>query len=179
MVIKIEWSTFKSYIDSGKVQWRFEESAGLYVLTGVEGAFTFQSVVIKDGGAEQIDFDANYKSSPTAFVKGLTASSDSLLQFTATSAGALAPVSVESVLRAFSLQVVGVPSPATSWSVDLEGSLDAINYSQIVSHITIDGDKKIVSSGPGLKYVKHFRINVIDLTLGSATSLKILVLGVN
>lgn len=89
-------------------------------------------------------------------------------------------------LKWFSLQVTGTTTaalgywtPATAWSVVLEGSLDGYHYTPILSHGTNDGDGVVkVSSGPAALFpVTSMRTRVISVTRGTANAIKIDTLG--
>jgi hypothetical protein len=80
-------------------------------------------------------------------------------------------------MSSFTLQVVGVPSPATLWEIVLEGSIDGVTFSEIMKHTTNVGDGKNLYSGTTLFPVNYFRVNTTILTLGPATSLTVNLLG--
>jgi len=80
-------------------------------------------------------------------------------------------------LSSFTIQVIGVGTPATSWSVTLEGSLDGVTFSEIITHTSLLGDGENLYSGTTLFPVRYFRLNVTALVLGTATSIKVYVLG--
>ena len=77
----------------------------------------------------------------------------------------------------WTLQVVGNAVSATSWTVALEGSLDGINFNEILKHTTLTGDMQNLFSGTTLFLAMYYRINVIALVLGPATSITVSVLG--
>src|SRR3990172_7736814 len=83
----------------------------------------------------------------------------------------------DSPMVTWTIQVKGVAVPATAWSVALEGSVDGVNFSEILKHTTLIGDSINLFSGTTLFLAKYYRINVISLTLGAATSLTVNVIG--
>jgi hypothetical protein len=83
----------------------------------------------------------------------------------------------ESPMVTWTIQVAGVAVSATAWSVALEGSVDGVNFSEILKHTTLIGDKVNLFSGTTLFLAMYYRINVLSLTLGPATSLTVSVIG--
>lgn len=77
----------------------------------------------------------------------------------------------------FALQVFGVGAAATTWNVQLQGSIDGVHWSSMFVHRTVVGDGECVWSGQAKFPVRFFRSNVVTLTLGSATSLTVWILG--
>ena len=60
------WSQFKSLIDvNGWFQWNFTELADRYDLFGIQGMVIYSCTILKDGGADHVQFDATYKNNPT------------------------------------------------------------------------------------------------------------------
>jgi len=80
-------------------------------------------------------------------------------------------------MSSFTMQVIGVGGTPTLWAVTLEGSLDGVNFSEIMVHTTLLGDGENLYSGTTLFPVNYFRINVTQLTLGPATSITVNILG--
>lgn len=77
----------------------------------------------------------------------------------------------------WSLQIKGVGAAATLWEVNLEGSIDGVNFSTILSHTSLIGDGINLFSGTTLFLAKYYRVNVATLTLGAATSITASVIG--
>ncbi len=77
----------------------------------------------------------------------------------------------------FGIQVKGTGAAATSWTVELEVSLDGTDYRTLVTHSdTTDSDGDILwisTPAPSL----HFRSKVTALVLGSATALVVTIIG--
>jgi hypothetical protein len=81
-------------------------------------------------------------------------------------------------VRSYSIQVSGVGGSLTDWSVELQTSLDGINFSEIMTHDNIsylDGD--VLHSGANIAPALYFRAEVKSLTLGAATSVNVGILG--
>src|SRR6266576_3320068 len=72
----------------------------------------------------------------------------------------------------YAIQVKGVAVAPTTWSVTLEGSLDNVNWTVLITHANADtdGTTKWESTGKACLFV---RVNVGTLTLGSATSINV------
>jgi len=77
----------------------------------------------------------------------------------------------------WTLQVKGDPVAATLWEVVLEGSVDGINFSDILKHTTLTGDGINLFSGTTLFLAKYYRVNVTTLTLGGASNIVASVVG--
>jgi hypothetical protein len=77
----------------------------------------------------------------------------------------------------FGIQVKGTGAAATSWTVNLQASLDGTNYSTILTHAnTTDTDGSIAwisTPAPAL----YFRSNVSAVALGSATNIVVTIVG--
>lgn len=80
-------------------------------------------------------------------------------------------------LKKFGLQVKSTGSPATNWEVVLEGSLDGVNFSEVLNHTQGVGDGQVMWSGPLDSPCLHFRSRVLSLTLGTATNIAVTILG--
>lgn len=81
-------------------------------------------------------------------------------------------------LSKYGLQVKGTGASATSWDVRLEGSLDNVNFSQILADTTTSGDGAVVWSGGNMEPSLYIRSRVAALTLGPATNIVVTILGV-
>lgn len=77
----------------------------------------------------------------------------------------------------YAVQVVGVGGVPTAWDVRLEGTLNGVNWVELVGmdHVTGDGNGSIVFSGANKYYVDAVRFRVNALTLGPATSINCIV----
>ena len=108
-----------------------------------------------------------------------TIASDTSNEFTGiTATGSTSSVDVsDAPMSIWSLQVKGVGASPTLWEVNLEGSLDGVNFSTILSHTTLIGDGINLFSGTTLFLAKYYRITVAVLTLGPATSITASVIG--
>lgn len=97
--------------------------------------------------------------------------------FTTTGSGVTINKSAAPVSK-FGLQVKGTGAAATLWSVNLEGSLDGVNFSTVLSHVTATGDGSVMWIGSLEAPLLYFRSNVTALTLGSATNIVVTILGI-
>lgn len=97
--------------------------------------------------------------------------------FTATGNGVTVDTSAQPT-RSYSMQVTGVGSAALTWDVRLEVSLDNVNFTAVLQHTNTTGDKILLSSGAPLAPGLYFRSRVAGLTLGGATSINVVILGV-
>ena len=96
-------------------------------------------------------------------------------EFTATGEGSI--IELGGACQNFALQVVGDPVAATAWGVDLEGSLDGVNFDTLLTHATGTGDGKIWFSGNQVYPVMFLRSKVTSLTLGSAAKIIVWIMG--
>lgn len=79
-----------------------------------------------------------------------------------------------SLLSTFSLQVEQVGGTGATWTVTLDGSLDQVNWTPILTHTnTNPGNGLIESTGAGQFPCRFRRINVVSLSLGTATDIHI------
>ena len=96
--------------------------------------------------------------------------------FTTTGNGATLNV-INQPIKYFAIQVKGTVAAPTGWSIVLEGSLDGIAFSTILTHSTATGDGVILWGGSNAYPVLYFRSRVVSLTLGSATDVVVSLLG--
>ena len=82
-------------------------------------------------------------------------------------------------LKVFSLQVKGTGAAPTTWDVRLEGSLDNVNFSQILQHTNVTGDGAVQFSGANLAAARFFRSRVAGLLMGVASNIVVSILGTN
>lgn len=97
--------------------------------------------------------------------------------FTATGNGTTIDASTFSC-KHFGLQVVGTGAAATTWDVRLEGSMDNVNFTQIVAHTQVTGDGVMVWSGANHFPSLYFRSRCAGLVLGGATNIIAYIYGV-
>jgi hypothetical protein len=76
-------------------------------------------------------------------------------------------------LKIFTLQVSSKSGTPTSWNVNLEGSLDGVKYTTIMSHVfpATNADGECVFSGGLISACLFVRANVTALTLGTSPSI--------
>lgn len=96
--------------------------------------------------------------------------------FTGTTSGVTVDVSSKP-LQSFAIAVKGTGASATTWDIRLEGSLDNVNFSTILSHTNTTGDGVIMSSGAVLSPCLYFRSRVAGLVLGGASNVVVTILG--
>jgi len=157
--------------------------------------------VIKDNSGKPVIFpkDGNYM--PTAVVSGYDSNGNPVLaQFTTDGSLVVANdkgledffqqttfittgngnlISSTRTLKNFAIQVSGIDSTPNNWEVVLEGSLDGLNFDTILVHDKNSvGNGKIMFNGNQMFPVRKIRARVISLDLGSATSIKVSILGV-
>jgi hypothetical protein len=82
-------------------------------------------------------------------------------------------------VKHFSLQVVGTGAAASAWIVALEISLDNANWTEILRHVTADGDGVVLSAGPAPFPALFLRSRCVSVTLGGATNIVATILGVS
>ena len=69
----------------------------------------------------------------------------------------------------FALQCISVGGIATTWTIILEGSIDGVTFSTLITHTNITGDSVTLwTSTPAP--CRSFRSRCSSLTLGPATS---------
>lgn len=97
--------------------------------------------------------------------------------FTTTASGTTVNTST-SPLKSFTISVKGTGASATTWDIRLEGSLDNVNFTQILQHTNTTGDGVPLFSGSNFYPSLYFRSRVSGLVLGSATNVVVTILGV-
>lgn len=70
----------------------------------------------------------------------------------------------------YGIQVKGTGGTPTSWSITLDGSLDGVNWTTIITHNSTDGSTSWDTAGKPCNFV---RVNVASLTLGPASDVVI------
>lgn len=73
--------------------------------------------------------------------------------------------------------VVSATGTITSWTVILEGSIDAINFTTIATHTNLIGNNISIFSGVNLTPCLYFRTKCTALVLGIGTNIVSTVLG--
>lgn len=96
--------------------------------------------------------------------------------FTTTANGTTQDVSAQGFSR-FSIQAKQTGT-VTSWTVEVQVSLDGTNYATILSHTKAgDGDGGIVFSGPNQYPALYFRASCTAITLGGGTNVVVTIVG--
>ena len=96
--------------------------------------------------------------------------------YSATGNGVTVDVSA-TPLKSFAVQVIGTGAAASLWDIRLEGSLDNVNFTQILQHTNTTGDGVVLYSGATLYPSLYFRSRCAGLTLGAATNVVVKILG--
>ena len=102
-------------------------------------------------------------------------SSDS---YTGTGNGSTINVSTHPTIN-YGLLVYQNSGTAVSWDIRCEGSLDNINFSQIVQHTNTNGTGATVWSGASMAIARFFRTRTAGISLGTAQSLTAVCMGSN
>lgn len=75
----------------------------------------------------------------------------------------------------YGIAVKGVGGTLTSWTVTLDGSLDGANWTTLITHNATDGSTSWETTGKPCLFI---RVNVSALSLGTATSITVVVVAV-
>lgn len=79
----------------------------------------------------------------------------------------------------FGVQVVGTGGSATTWDVRLEGSMDNVNFTTIITHTQVNLDTVVLWSGANHFPALYFRSRVVGLVLpGGVTNIVVYIYGV-
>jgi len=84
-----------------------------------------------------------------------------------------------SPLSKYGIQVKGTGAVPTSWDVRLDGSLDGVNFTEILSHVGAVGDGQMVWTGALDSPCLYFRARCASITLGTATNIVVKILGMS
>lgn len=81
-------------------------------------------------------------------------------------------------LTRFAIQVKGTGGAPVLWDIRLEGSLDGVNYTQLIQHTNTDGDGTVKSTGSMGFPCLYFRSRATgSFTLGGASNIVATILG--
>ncbi len=123
----------------------------------------FVNVKVSPSGALQVNSVSPFESRSDTFT---TAASGTTIDTS------LAP------LKYYSLQVKGTGASATTWDVRLEGSLDNVNFSQLIQHTNVTGDGAVLWLGTAAASF-YIRSRCAAVALGSATNIVVTLVGMN
>ncbi len=87
------------------------------------------------------------------------------------------PLLFPRAFKSYSISVKGTAAVATAWIIVVEVTIDTVNYTEILRHKTSTGDGQILFSGAVLYPAIAFRSRLISVTLGPATNLVTVILG--
>jgi hypothetical protein len=110
----VSYTTLKSLISSKGLLWQYNESPTFYQIFSIEINTSWETVVLKDGGADQTDFETNYKSTANQTIWGHISAK--------LSDGSGTPVSLGQGLMAASLPVT-IASNQTVISTEVNGAV--------------------------------------------------------
>lgn len=131
--------------------------------------------VSADGSATAIPASANGMGVDVKVDSGLKSRSDT---FTVAASGTTVDASANPLGR-FGLQVKGTGAVPTSWTVILEGSLDNVNFTAILTHTnTTDTDGSAKWTGAQHAPCLYFRARCSAVVLGSATNIVATIVGI-
>jgi hypothetical protein len=176
-MIFLDYTMLKSIVSSKGLLLQYKDAGSRYELFAIEDNISWEALVSKDGGSDQTDFETNYKSTANQPLgkrnSQVSSRSDT---FTTTGTGQV----VSSVLGfsrySLQVQVVGAGAVPTTWTVNLEGSLDGVNYTTIIYSGDVIG-QGVIWIGDMVAPSLYIRSNCIALSLGSATSILVTILG--
>lgn len=80
-------------------------------------------------------------------------------------------------MKFYALQVLGIGATPTSWTVNLEGSVNNSTFTTILQHTQAIGDGILLYSGANIYPSLYIRSRVSAVSLGGATSIAVTILG--
>jgi hypothetical protein len=83
-------------------------------------------------------------------------------------------VPLPDVYRTFAIEVATPSGAITSWAVNIEGSLDGVNWTSLATHNANIGTTQFAVDKP----CNFMRANVTALTLGTAPSITVIIAAV-
>jgi len=86
-------------------------------------------------------------------------------------------VTAPAPLKSFSIVVKGTGAPATAWNVVLEGSLDNVTFTTILTDTQVTGDGVLLSTTTSFTPSLYFRSRLTSITLTPATAIVVTILG--
>lgn len=86
-------------------------------------------------------------------------------------------VTASAPVKSFSILVKGTGSAATAWNVVLEGSLDNVTFTTILTHTQATGDGVLLSTTTSFTPSLYFRSRLTSITLAPATAIVVTILG--
>lgn len=86
-------------------------------------------------------------------------------------------VTVPAPVKSFSILVKSTGTAATAWNVVLEGSLDNVNFTTILTHTNVTGDGVLLSTTTSFTPSLYFRSRLTSITLTPATAIVVTILG--
>jgi hypothetical protein len=175
-IANISYTQWKSILASNDLTANYLENPDSYDLFAVEYNISWETKILKDGGSNQTDFEANYKANANQPLGARPTDTDSVANtFTTTGTGTILTTSLSFDQYAIQVQVTGTAT-LTTWNVVLEGSLDGVNFSTILISTHLLGQGVIWGNGLTAPTL-YIRSRVIALGLGTATNIIVTILG--
>jgi len=175
-IANVSYSQWKSIVSANDLNSQYIESTDSYDVFAIEYNISWETRILKNGGSDQTDFETNYKpisNQPLGARPADTGSTENT--FTTTGTGTVLTTSLSFDQYALQVQVVGTPT-LTTWIVVLEGSLDGVNYSTILTSTNILG-QGVVWGSAMVAPTLYVRSRVVSLVLGLATNITVTILG--
>lgn len=154
---------------------------GLIVATGAD-TFTAKAQLQDNAGAAIVLGSATSANSVPVVIASNQGSFAVFADFSSRSdtfvvAGSGTTVNVQTKpMKNFSISVVQTGT-VTSWDVRLEGSLDNVNFTQILQHTNVTGSGTTVFSGASVSPSLRFRARCAAIVLGTGTNIIATILG--
>jgi hypothetical protein len=96
--------------------------------------------------------------------------------YTTTGTGTIMSLTTNPLLK-YAIQVTGTGGTPISWNVLLEGSLDGVNFTTILTHTGLLGNAIILYSGASLYPNLYVRTHCTALVLGLASNIVVTCVG--
>lgn len=175
-IINVSYSQWKSLISSKGLSPQYLENPDSYDIFAIEYNISWETKIRKDSGSDQTDFETNYKPIANQPIGARPTDTDSVVNtYTAAGTGTALATSLSFDQYALQVQVVGTAT-LTTWNVVLEGSLDGVNFSTILTSTNLLG-QGVIWGGAMVAPTLYIRSRVASLVLGSATNITVTILG--
>jgi len=175
-VANVSYTQWKSLVSAKGLSTQYLDNPDSYDIFAIEYNVSWETRVLKDGGSNQTDFEANYKPSANQPLGARPNNTASIANtFTSTGTGTALTTSLSFDQYALQVQVTGTAT-LTTWNVVLEGSLDGVNFSTILISTHTLGQGVIWGNGLTAPTI-YIRSRVTNLFLGSATNIIVTILG--
>lgn len=170
-MIRLDWTTMKSFINTGQVFFKFVEDSSKIEIYGYDKEFRVITSIPKDGGADQTDFDNNFRSKANLPVRSKLISTN----FTASRTGTVFDIS-STPMKWFALQVIA-NGAVTSWDVRLFANpSDGTGLTSALQHTNTTGSGVSVYATTPIPS-RFIAARCAGLVLGLGTSIDVHILG--